>query len=104
MATEATLSTENNVNGDVFKTQDIHLAVYLQAKGYRLLEVTPINRHRSTFHFDPPSDELIHTFISGSPLADVRSVVNVYRHTIRQSGILQRQAFPNVQMVGADGG
>jgi len=66
-----------------FKTVDLHLAVFLKIKGIQLLGINPLDNYRSEFLFAPVSPDLLNEWLTTSALAPTRSVINEYRHLLR---------------------
>jgi len=68
-----------------FKTEDIHLAVWLKLQGIPLLDIISLAPYRSEFIFSPVSSQLLEAFLSTSAEVPLRTCINEYRHLLRQA-------------------
>jgi len=79
------------MNGE-FSTEDIQLASYLCAKGIILQEIRPLDKWRSLFIFEEkPSRDLLNYWLTEASYE--RSLINAYRHLVRDSKKIQVQKF-----------
>ena len=74
-----------------FKTQDLHLAVWLKIQGIELVEIIPQARFRSEFVFAPVSQGLLNKWLTTAALAPTRSVINEYRHLLKEARLREDQ-------------
>lgn len=72
-------------NDNSFQTEDIKLAAYLMSRDVRLLHIHPVNHRRCTYVFEKPDLGLLDAWLRGNAQADVRQVIDNYRHLLRQS-------------------
>lgn len=63
-----------------FRTQDIHLAVFLKTKDVKLVVINSLGSFRAEFVFEPVCDELLNEWLTTEALAPVRTTISEFRH------------------------